>query len=246
MSRKPTGSHQPPAPTRAQPLSVQEIEHALAAMVRSDEPAVVLSSLARCSNRAFSDACSLQLSVGVDELFEVSFAVYDRADAGGSESAQAGASSPGSAGRAITTDFNGASGYGYPSFAGVVVHSWMGRDPAEGDRVIARLLVDRALAIVQMERLAQSAALAEERATKLALDLITSRTEGEALGVLMAQHQATRTEAIRLLRRMSRASDRQLREVAADVVRSGSPEHSLDMSASPAGCQQLQIAASDG
>jgi ANTAR domain len=245
MSRMPTGSPKPPTAARAQ-HSAQEMEHALAAIVRSDEPAVVLSSLARCSSPAFSDACSLQLSVGVDDLFEVSFPVYEATDAEGPESAERGVSAPRTVGRAITTSFKGASAYGYPAFAGVVVHSWAGRDPAEVDRIIARLLVDRALAIVQQERLAQSAALAEERATKLALELITSRTEGEAFGILMTQHGVTRTEAAILLRRMSRLSGRPLREAAAHVVHAGSPERSLDISASSAGCQQLHIAASNG
>jgi hypothetical protein len=76
------------------------------------------------------------------------------------------------------------SGYGYPSFAGLVVYSWIDRDPTEDDAIIARLLVDLALAILQRERLAQSAARADSLAAKLAIDLITSRIEGEAIGFL--------------------------------------------------------------
>jgi hypothetical protein len=100
----------------------------------------------------------------------------------------------------------------------VTVHAWIERDPTQDDAIIARLLVDRAVAIVQHERLAQSAARTEHRATKLAMDLIASRMEGEAIGILMAKHQATE-EAVGLLRQMSWTSERQVHEAAADVVR---------------------------
>jgi len=86
---------------------------------------------------------------------------------------------------------------------------------------MARLLVDRALAIVRCERLAQAEIRAGNRAARLAIDLITSRLEGEATGILMARHQVTREEAVRLLRQASRTSQRELQEIAASVVCAG-------------------------
>jgi hypothetical protein len=183
-------------------------------IVRSDEPAVVLSSLARVSNPAFSDACAVELSAGTEALFQVSFPMPD-------EAAPPRPCAPTAASRTVTTAFAAGSGHGYPAFAGVVVHSWIGRDPTEEDAIIARLLVDRALAIVQHERLAQSAARADDRAAKLAIELITSRVEGEAIGILMAKHQATEEEAVGLLRQVSWARQRELHQAAADVVRTG-------------------------
>jgi GAF domain-containing protein len=123
---------------------------------------VVLSSLARFSNPSFSDACAIELSEGVDALFQVSFPMPGEAKLPAArQSARAGASPI--AGRTVTTVFQAASGHGYPSFAGVVVHSWHERDPSEDDAIIARLLVDHALAVVQHERLAQSVARADDR-----------------------------------------------------------------------------------
>jgi AmiR/NasT family two-component response regulator len=84
-----------------------------------------------------------------------------------------------------------------------------------------RQLVDRALAIVQHEHLAQAAARADSRAAGLAIDLITSRIEGEATGILMARHHITRAQAARLLRQASHRRQRKLHEVAAGVVRGG-------------------------
>jgi hypothetical protein len=101
------------------------------------------------------------------------------------------------------------------------VHYWAERDPPEDDAIIARLLVDRALAIVQHERLAQAAARADTRAAGLAIELITSRIEGEATRILMARHHITRAQAGRLLRRASQQRQRKLHEIAAGVVRGG-------------------------
>jgi hypothetical protein len=185
-------------------------------IVRSDEPAVVLSSLARSSNPAFSDACAVELSEGADALFQVSFPMPDDAAFPGDPG-----SVPPVACQTVTTTFRARSSYGYPAFAGAVVHQWIDRDPTEDDVIIARLLVDLALAIVQAERLAQSAARADDRAAKLAIELITSRTEGEAIGILMAKHGAAHGQAVSLLRQASWRSQRKLHEVAADVVRSG-------------------------
>jgi ANTAR domain len=187
---------------------VRGIQDAAAGLVASDEPAVVLSSLARSSNPCFSDACAVELSEGTEPRFRVCFPLP------GEEAFPAGRGPR----KTIVTTFQAGSGHGYQPFAGVVVHSWTDRDPTEADAIIARLLVDLALAIVQRERLAQLVARAEDRAAKLAIDLITSRVEGEATGILMAQHQITPNEAVSLLRQASCTSGRELHEVAAGVV----------------------------
>ncbi len=179
----------------------------------------MLSSLARSSNPSFSDGCAIELSEGTGVHFQVCFPMPEEAEfPAGSGFVPAEASAPPAARKAIVTTFKAASGHGYPSFAGTAVHSWIERDPTEDDAIIARLLVDLALAIVHRERLAQSAARADSRAAKLAIDLITSRIEGEATGILMAKHQVRQGEAVGMLRRMSRTSQRQLHEVAAGVV----------------------------
>jgi hypothetical protein len=222
--------------------SAREFEDAMREIVRSDEPAVVLSSLARSSNSSFSDACAVELSEGADALFQVSFPMPDDAALPGEVG-----SVPPVAGKTVTTTFWAGSSHGYPAFAGVVVHQWIDRDPTEDDVVIARLLVDLALAIVQQERLAQSAARADDRAAKLAIELITSRVEGEAIGFLMAKHGAAHHEAVSLLRQASWTSQRRPHEVAADVVRSGDLDRLLNSRGDgPVRRSHLQVAASSG
>jgi hypothetical protein len=242
MTRKTTSRGRDVSAARGRPRSAPELEDALREIVRSDEPAVVLSSLARSSNPSFSDACAVELSIGADALFQVSFPMPDDAAFPGVPG-----SVPPVACKTVTTTFRAGSSHAYPAFAGVVVHQWIDRDPTEDDVIIARLLVDLALAIVQQERLAQSAARADDRAAKLAIELITSRVEGEAIGILMAKHGAAHDQAVSLLRQASWTSQRKLHEVAADVVRSGDLQwlaNSRD--ASPVRPTHLHITASHG
>jgi hypothetical protein len=223
---------------RGGPCSVRDIEGVIRGLARSAEPAVVLSSLARHSHLAFSDACAIELSEGTDALFQVSFPIPD-ADEDADEAvfpatARPVPAAPGVAplaGKTVTTAFKSASGHGYASFAGVMVHTWIGRDPTADDAIIARLLVAYALGIVQQERLTRSAAWAEDRAAKLAVEVITSRAEGEAIGLLRARHRVTREEAVSMLHRSSGTTGRQLHEVAADVVRTS------DLQAAPHGTE---------
>jgi hypothetical protein len=221
MSRT-TSRHRAATPARGPTRSVRAIEDAIGNMVPSDEPAVVLSSLARSSNPSFSDVCALELSEGTATPFRVCFPMAGEDELlDSARSVQAIASAPPAAMNSVITTFQAGSGHGYPSFAGIVVHSWAERDPSEDDAIIARLLVDRALAIVQHERLAEAAACADSRAAKLAIDLITSRIEGEATGILMAKHRITRAKAASLLRQASQTRQRDPHEIAAGVVRAG-------------------------
>jgi ANTAR domain len=199
--------------------SLEGVAQAMHGLVGSPEPAVVLSSLARSSNPAFSDVCSVELSEGVEGLFQVTFPMADEQTFPASSRllpATGGALAV--TGNTVCTPFQAASAAGYPAFAGVVLHSWAVHAPTEDDAIIAWLLVDRALTIVRQERLAESAAQADDRAAKLAHELITSRVVGEATGILMTKYNATREEALSLLRRATRWNQHTLHEVDADLV----------------------------
>jgi hypothetical protein len=229
------------------PRSAREIVGALRHIAASEEPAVVLSSQARSSSPSFSDACVIELSEGTETLFRVCFPMPDEAQLrAGAGPVQAAAGAPPAGMRCIITTFEAGSSHGYPSFAGMVVHFWAERDPTEDDEIIARLLVDRALAIVQNERLAQAAARAESRAAKLAIDVITSRIEGEATGILMAKHHVIPAQAASLLCQASQERQQKVHEAAAGVVRTGGLDPLLRRDVgSPARPIDLHIAASD-
>jgi hypothetical protein len=74
--------------------------------------------------------------------------------------------------------------------------------------------------------------LSDSRAAGLAIDLITSRIEGEATGILMARHHITRAQAAMLLRRASQQRQRKLHEIAAGVVRGGDLDSRVQRAAS--------------
>jgi AmiR/NasT family two-component response regulator len=97
------------------------------------------------------------------------------------------------------------------------------------------------------ERLTQSAERADDRAAKLAIHLITSRVEGEAVGILMAKHKATEEEAVGLQRQVSWTSQRQLHEAAADLVRTADLQRGPhNRAGSHARREHLHVAASHG
>jgi len=183
---------------------------------RSAEPAVVLSSLARLSVPCFSDGCALELSEGLDPVFEVSFPLP------GEDPADEGGPSPGDeppAGTAVITTFDMPSADGHPAFSGHVIHSWTLRVAAAQDAVIARMLVDHALGVVRYERLAGKARAAEDRSACLAREAMANRAIGEAIGIEMATRQLDRTAAVELLKDASRQSGRSLHEISVAVVR---------------------------
>jgi ANTAR domain len=200
---------------------MQDVQQAVRGLAVSADPAVVLSSLARGCVPAFSDSCSVELSEGVEPLFRVGFPLSGEESVAAEPEPVTARATARNHGHAVSTSFKAASALGFPSYAGVFLHFWNSREPTQEDAIIARLLVDHVIAVVHSERLAQGKAQAEERAAKLALDLISSRTEGEAIGILTAKRHVGREEALRLLRRASRASERTLFEVAADVIQTG-------------------------
>jgi len=221
---------------------------ALGAIIASAEPTVVLSSLARCSNPAFSDACAIELSEGTETLFRVCFPALDEAELPAHDGpADAADGAPLVDVRSVITAFEAGPSHGYPPYSGIAVHFWAERDPTEDDAIIARMLVDRALSLVENERLAQAAARADSRAARLAIDLITSSIEGEATGILMAKHHITRAQAGILLRQASQERQRKLHEVAAGVVRRGDLDSRLPRDpASSAHPVNLQVASWHG
>jgi AmiR/NasT family two-component response regulator len=69
----------------------------------------------------------------------------------------------------------------------------------------------------------------EDRVANLETALESNREIGAAIGVLMAHHKVTHDEAFALLRSASQRMHRKLRDVASEVVETGTlPELSTD------------------
>ena len=109
-----------------------------------------------------------------------------------------------------------------------MVHSWYSRIPTESDSIIARLLVDRAIALIQHERLGEAAASADERSAQLALETMTSRAISEATGIIMTTRNMTNVDAFDVLKKIGRHAGRNVYDIALEVVRAGALEQPPD------------------
>ena len=203
------------------PLAMRELR-------RSCEPSVVLSSLARSCVPTFSDGCVVELSEGLDPTFRVAYPLDSDDATGTAPKSLTGSRTAGTATQLVMTFFEVPSTFGQPASAGVVTHSWDRRCPTSSDAIVARLLVDEALAVVQYERLAEVAAGADRRSARLAVEAITARTIGLAIGLLMAGRDVNEQAAFELLRSEGRASGQTLHDVALGVVHAGGVEHAVN------------------
>jgi hypothetical protein len=211
-----------PSPSVALRDSVPEVVLAMRGLVPSAEPPVVLSSLARSCVPSFSDGCSVELSEGTDPLFRVSYPPQEEdGPAGGPWPCSDETGAEPAAGSVVTTSFEVRASSGWPSYAGVIAHIWHSHVPAQSDSIIARLLVDRAIALVEHQRLAEGATSADERSAQLALETMTARAIGEGTGIIMATRRMTSADALDALKKIGRSEGRNVYEIALEVVRTG-------------------------
>jgi len=188
----------------------------------------VLSSLARLCVPCFSDGCAVELSEGLDPVFTVSFPPPGE-DLGPCDEWWHDGDPP--SGTTIVTAFDLPSADGYPLCSGHVMHRWTLPRLVPGGAVIARLLVDHALAVIGHERLAERARAAEERTALLAREAMAGQSIGEAVGLVMGTRHLGRMAALDLLRDASRQSGGSLHEVCAHVVQTFAGAEPPDQSA---------------
>ncbi|MEO6503404.1 MAG: ANTAR domain-containing protein [Jatrophihabitantaceae bacterium] len=110
----------------------------------------------------------------------------------------------------------------YQEVSGTTTWRWHDRDrPTGSDRVIAQLLLDRALELVRAQRLEAALAVERDKAANLQVALTSNREIGLAIGILMSTYKVTREQGFDLLRMASQHTHRKLREVAAGVCDTG-------------------------
>jgi hypothetical protein len=189
---------------------------ALSRLHGSDDPVVAFGRLPEACVPDFADGCQVELSDGSGPSFRAVCPVSPGDDPGGGSAVPVGPQ------QLLVTPFRAVSLAGCASYAGVVTFWWTGRPPAESDAVIADLLVRHLVALVEHERLLLTVARAEDRAANLALEAISGRTINLATGIVMYQNGLQAADAEHLLRQSAGMTGRDLHQVAASVVRSGS------------------------
>ncbi len=119
----------------------------------------------------------------------------------------------------VVTDFDAPASGDYAGYHGLVSFRFPREE--ESGPFIAQLLVDRAMAIVERERLLEAAASRRAVADHLERALSSNREIGVAVGILMVSHNLTDEQAFDLLSRVSQQLNRKLRVIALEVARAG-------------------------
>jgi hypothetical protein len=119
----------------------------------------------------------------------------------------------------VVTDFVAPASGDHAGYHGLV--SLRFARQSEHGPLIAQLLVERALANVERERLVEAVATRKAAANHLELAVSSNREVGVAVGILMANHKLTDEQAFDLLSRVSQHSNRKLRLIAVEVARTG-------------------------
>lgn len=107
------------------------------------------------------------------------------------------------------------------------------RSPTSGDIHLTRLMIERAAVLIDRALLVQALGAARTRADNLDRALASNRVIGVAIGILMASRRLTEAAAFEALRTVSQNCNRKLRDVAEDVVVSGSLDATSGTRATP-------------
>lgn len=102
-----------------------------------------------------------------------------------------------------------------------MVWTYRRRRPTDADLLLAQLALDRAVAILEVERLRGQAEAADELAGNLQTALTSSREIGMAMGIVMERHKLSPDQAFELLARISQQRQHRVREVAAQIAQTG-------------------------
>lgn len=237
----------------------EEVLQALEVIDQSGEPLAVFSSIARLCVPDFCDAATVTV-VGPDgrgHRIEASsvrpvtgpvpippkLTVTDLGQTSWVESAR-----PHAEGDSAAASFSEAAG----DLRGELV-LWFRRKRSVDDHTVsadllARLLVDRAVTIVQREQLTAIASAANARADNLEVALASSRDIGMAIGILMERFKLSSEQGFDLIVRISQHDRRKVRDIAHGITETGEvvlpPE--VELIARPASAQPAASSANQG
>jgi len=198
--------------TASRARDLRSIAAGLHHLVRSAEPTVVFSSLAKLCIPAFSDECTVDLAEDGCPGHRIA---YPCPDGAGTGSASAGTHlQVCTAVESLPEDVG-------PAYSGVIVHTWVSFVPGPAESLVARLMADRAVAAISHARTGHQVQCALEAAENLRIALQTNRRIGIAIGILMALQKTTDTGAFELLAKASQRGNRKLRDVADEVIQIG-------------------------
>jgi hypothetical protein len=219
------GGHSNHAPAAA----LDAMLAAVSRLAPSVKPAVVFGNLAELCVPAFSDACAIDITELGSDAHRVWHPHAPRGVRRPFDPAPVLTGRPTPS--LLCIPFESPPHDPGSAYHGVFAYIRHAREFRPGMAAIAGLLVDRAVATVTQQRLADAHSQLIDQAANLQVALLTSRQIGAAIGILMAAHRVTEDAAFGMLRRASQGSHRKLRDVAEDVIDTGWLDPDLNDSA---------------
>jgi hypothetical protein len=182
------------------------VGRALASMEKSAQPAVVFSSLVQLCVPTICELARVTISGADGQVHAVS---WPRDSVKQDEPRLA----------PVVVPFDAPATEDHEAFHGEATFGFATGDSAQP--FIAQLVVDRAMATVDRERLLMSTARIQTVAQHLEVALASNREIGVAIGIVMATNGLTAGQAFDVLREVSQRSNTKLRTVALEVIRTG-------------------------
>jgi hypothetical protein len=193
--------------------SAPELSAMMKLLQPAPEPLAVFKSLTRVVVPRVCDSSTVRLSIG-GQASQVSYRVTS--SNGDERTAGRVAGPDGDLPREdlVVVPIEPPAVDGQPAYRGVLTMRFYGLRPTVAHALFGHLLVEHAIALVQREQLAAKIA-------NLQCALGSNREIGAAMGILMARHQLTATQAFDVLRRTSQHCHRRIVSLAAEVIETG-------------------------
>jgi ANTAR domain len=199
------------APQYAMAKELPAVMRALDTMVASAEPAVVFASAVRLCVPLICDSVTVTITGPEQHAYAITWppSATERHHLAPAAT--------------VSTPICGEPTEAHPGFRGTLTLS-LHSPPAHRHAVLARLVADRATALVHRERLTDLVDHAVARAAKQDAALGSNRDIGVAIGILMSLRKITRDPAFDVLCAVSQRTHRKIRAIAMDVIDAGATE----------------------
>jgi hypothetical protein len=185
---------------------LRTVERILDQLVAATEPTVTFASLANSCVPAVADECTVTV----------------RDEGGAAWQHRQPAASPVAAGSCqLIVEVRDEPCAGALGYTAEIGYRWHQEVVDDADRVIAKLLAERAVAMIRQQRLSEALAQELDKSHNLTEALATNRQIGQAIGILMASYKLTSQQSFDLLRGVSQHTHRKLRDVADEVNQTG-------------------------
>ncbi|HEX8092787.1 ANTAR domain-containing protein [Jatrophihabitans sp.] len=203
---------------------LEPILRALDGLVASAEPAVVFTSVTRLCVPLLCDAATATVLTADQQAYQTKWP-WNQADLEDSALVrEAMAGRQVISHNAVLTPIAGLSAEGLLDYQGVLTLNFHTASPGPSHALLARLVVERAVAVIERERLIDIVTAQQAQADHLRIALTTNRQIGTAIGILMASRKLTSDRAFDVLREASQHGHRKLRDIASEVIDTGTIE----------------------